>query len=637
MIETIRKLAGAPRRLVQRNEKLRLCVVPVLLVLALAMVYVVQHITLNGSSSTLLWMLHHPGPTAFTVLALALLAAVIWGLSGSLFLAGLLPAVPAIALALINYFKVRVNAAVLEISDFTLAKDLPELARLAEGNLELPAGVWKLLLGYGLLLLIVLWLDFGLRVRWRTRLISAGTALAVLALCLWPLQMQSLRSFDLLPDSRIGQSYSNKVNGLLGGLYRAWVLMDGTPPKGYSRRQMERLIDEFAPAEEARPEAAQQPNIILVLSESFFDATTLPEVQWSADPLPNYHRLAEGTVSGTFYASYCGFNTGIMERSVLTGLHARYLPYGRNICYMEDDELTRLTALPELLRSDGYQTLALHTYTNELYNREEAFPYLGFDRVLFQDDVYDESRVKGGYLSDDYFAELLIENYEEMTADGTPAFLFGISMENHQPYPADKFEAPAITASSPKLNEAEEAMLATVAQGIFDADASLQKLVDYFSGREEPVLLVFFGDHRPALPTQGTTIYQKLGVCSAVDDFYWTPEELKEMYSTSFLAWANYDAFGDTPKDTPVLTGSVGLGSDLLRWAGVPRTRYWRLVEQLSRQAANYTEYVFVDADGAADTKPSEAARPVVEAMEAVLYDAFYGERYVTDILNEKG
>ena len=36
-------------------------------------------------------------------------------------------------------------------------------------------------------------------------------------------------------------------------------------------------------------------------------------------------------------------------------------------------------------------------------------------------------------------------------------------------------------------------------EGARDADAMLGRLRDYFAGRSEPVVLVFFGDHLPYL------------------------------------------------------------------------------------------------------------------------------------------
>ena len=189
--------------------------------------------------------------------------------------------------------------------------------------------------------------------------------------------------------------------------------------------------------------------------------------------------------------------------------------------------------------------------------------------------------------------------------------------------------------SSPLLTETEIGMLETVAQGTYDADASLGKLAAYFAEKEEPVLLVFFGDHRPSLPTlYEQTIYQKLGLCDHSDEFYWTPEQRAVMFSTDYLAWANYDAFDEAQFGENVPSGDLLLGSDVLDWAGVTQTVYWKLLGKLGDSVLSYTENGFLAADGTAErTAPPEYAG-IIGQVEAVLYDAFYGQRYVTAEMN---
>ena len=638
MKEKFQKLIRFPAALTEKHPGLKFCVIPLILLFSIAVLWSVQWLTLGGGPWTALkWILGHKSTALFSILALSLATAGLWGVSGSLCAAGFIVAAPTLVLGFVNYYKLKINRAPLEISDFTLTKNLGELTTLSKGNLALPTRGIFIIVCFVVLLVLALWLDKALRPRLLRRMIPGVLCLA-LALCLAfvpQVQLGALKQFHMLPGSRIGQVYSNEVNGVLGGLYRAYALRNGTAPEGYGRDYMESLLDEVE-ASAAPTGDGKNPSVILVLSESFFDMTTMPNVEYSADPLPTFHALSEQTVSGTFHSSYCGFNTGNIERSILTGLHSRYLPYGTSTCYMSPEDTGRLKALPELFRQSGYGTLALHTYNNEFYNREESFPILGFDRVLFQDAFFDHSRMKGGYLSDDYFADVIIQNYEEMTAEGKPAFIFGISMENHQPYPVDKFtaEEKEIKVSSPVLSEHEIGMLETVAQGNLDADASLGKLVDYFSGREEEVILVFFGDHRPSLPgDDGKTIYQKLGVCPNGEENM-TPEERTELYSTCYLAWANYDAFDSDSFAENIHSGDMLLGDDILNWAGIQKTVYWHAVEALNSRVASMTENNFVAPDGTAAARPAGAAAEAVSKFEAILYDTFYGEQYVTDRLN---
>ena len=82
-------------------------------------------------------------------------------------------------------------------------------------------------------------------------------------------------------------------------------------------------------------------------------------------------------------------------------------------------------------------------------------------------------------------------------------------------------------------------MLNSVTQGAANCSEALGQLVDYLSGREEPVILVFFGDHRPGTPLEnGGTVYSELGICPEnVAD--WELEDYAELYSTDYVIWSN--------------------------------------------------------------------------------------------------
>ena len=58
--------------------------------------------------------------------------------------------------------------------------------------------------------------------------------------------------------------------------------------------------------------------------------------------------------------------------------------------------------------------------------------------------------------------------------------------------------------------------------------------------REEPVIVVFFGDHRPGTPLEsGATVYSELGM-SPENVADWELEDYAELYSTDYVIWSNY-------------------------------------------------------------------------------------------------
>ena len=81
--------------------------------------------------------------------------------------------------------------------------------------------------------------------------------------------------------------------GLLAGLYSAARESAMAEPDSYSEDGMNRILLQLRAEAEQSAEPAVKPNVVLVVSESFFDPTRLPGVSFSADPVPNFHTLAE--------------------------------------------------------------------------------------------------------------------------------------------------------------------------------------------------------------------------------------------------------------------------------------------------------------------------------------------------------
>ena len=240
----------------EKRPALKLCVIPFVLLFSFCLLCGAQWLTMGGGPQTALsWVFHHPGPAWFTVLALSLLMVMLWSLSGSLFAAGFLVTAPAMVLAFINFYKLKINGAPLEIADFTLAKNMGELMTLSKGNLAPPLRGIAVVFGCLVLLLLALWLDRALRPGVKKRLVAAALSL-VLVLCaagIPGVRWAMLDSFSMQPASRIGQTYSNEVNGVLGGLFRAWSLRNGTAPEDYSEAHMQEILAELG---ESAPSAA---------------------------------------------------------------------------------------------------------------------------------------------------------------------------------------------------------------------------------------------------------------------------------------------------------------------------------------------------------------------------------------------
>lgn len=376
----------------------------------------------------------------------------------------------------------------------------------------------------------------------------------------------------------------------------------------------------------------QRPNVIVLMSESFFDPSCLPNVRYSTDPVSNYHALAADHPSGTFLSNTFAGGTGDVEMEVFTGIPSAFMGTGESLTGLRDPSVySRLPSIVRTFDSQGYETAFVHSYNNALFERAHNIPAIGFNTVLFQDDFTVDPSFAGGYYSDDTLIDQLISQFE--AKGDKPVFLYGVSMENHQPFSADKFQTPSpVTAESNRLGEDGLAMMNTLLHGLYDADAALGRLVEHLSASKEPTILLFFGDHLPGLSLGASdSVFARLGHSSTADTSLWGIEELKQMHSTPFLLWNNYGAQFEVPE----AIGGMGLGSYLLDWAGVPKPLYFTWVDKALNQMCLYRERLFVEADGTPWNVPPADCIDLVNTYKIIVYDIVYGEQYVAKALTE--
>ena len=185
------------------------------------------------------------------------------------------------------------------------------------------------------------------------------------------------------------------------------------------------------------------------------------------------------------------------------------------------------------------------------------------------------------------------------------------------------------------------AIVRVMLEGITRADQALGELTDALRESDEPTIVVFFGDHRPNLfMTDGDTVYTKLGLCPGNDTVDWTAEQINDLYSTDYLIWANDAALLQGRAGTRRESSITAVGPQLLELTGQPVSRYWALLEKVQEVCLTNTELYFVDGAGTPSTSVetaalSDEARELLQLREDVLYDAMYGEQYITAAMNE--
>jgi phosphoglycerol transferase MdoB-like AlkP superfamily enzyme len=245
----------------------------------------------------------------------------------------------------------------------------------------------------------------------------------------------------------------------------------------------------------AMPASSEAPDIVVVQSESFFDPRIMRGYE-DSHFTPNLERLAKHGDSGPLHVPTYGGGTIRTEFEVLTGLSLRYFDE-LQFPYLTLDQKV-VPSLVRTLRAHGYTTTAIHGNDPAFWNRTSAFRSIGFDRFVSQSAFPKSARNDGKYMADSAMTDEIMVQLKDA---GPPQFLFAISIEAHGPYdvpPADVAARDAIPVPA-GIGGRDKLELQTYLYHARHADAELGRLAKLLARRERPTLLLFYGDHLPAL------------------------------------------------------------------------------------------------------------------------------------------
>ena len=375
----------------------------------------------------------------------------------------------------------------------------------------------------------------------------------------------------------------------------------------YGRYAVEKPEDYFPEELAARGDAKVytqpeiQPNVVLVMCEAFTDLSEADAFAYSEaeDPLLGFRQVAASgrAVTGRLVVSNFGAGTANTEFDVLTGIQTELL--GVNSSFRT--VYRRLNSLPRAFARAGYSTYFLHPGYSWFYNRESVYAYLGIDDCVFE-DAFSESSRKGTMISDAAFLDRLISDLDERFAEEAPVFAFGVTIQNHQSYTYEKygFVPPEVPVNA-ALSAQEEETLRIYMEGIRDSSDMLLRLTEYLDSVEEPTLLVFWGDHRPAL-LEDYGVYRALGLRM----------EGLEPFQTPYLIWANQSYATRCGLPSPELPGCLSanyLGAvvyELVNLTGLDP--YFDELESLRRKlpVAAHGQYILEDGSQVPALTPSQ-------------------------------
>ena len=595
-----------------------------------------QTISLQSGGAALAWVGEHGAAAAVTWLLLLLAALAVFGLTRLGSLSCFLTALGPLGLTLVSYYKTIINGEPLMLTDFSLAGNIANVAGFAMDRITISSATgaalgWVLALTAALIALDAAALrhpgPWRLDAR-RGMALFGGSLLLLAGGFAGGLEDYCVAQYETYPM----QADRDAGCGVPLSLLSTWIGSQAKGSEEYSELRMQQILQDMEQdwSDQAEEEGAvQKPHIIFVMNESFFDVTRLPNVTFSQDPLSNYHRLESESTYGPFYTITCGGGTGWVEMETFTGVSMEELAGGTANTELTAEEYETLPSYVRVLDENGYETIAFHAHTSELYNRDKNYPHIGFDQVLFYEEFQDNATYAGGYFDDSSTADVIISLFEEYR--DTPTYIYAMTMQNHQPYYAGRYDPERLEVESDRLTQEDLEVLNCYVSGLYDADQMLGKLVDYFSQVDEPVILVFTGDHVPGLYLSDTeSIYSKLGRVPTSTSAGWSAENYRDMLSTDYMIWTNFsDGEGEQPGSTAMM------GAEILGLAGVDNSPFFAWIGESGRSALTFHYGILtVGPDGQLAEETEPAIADFLAAYGDVIYDMLYGEQYIAGRVN---
>ena len=431
--------------------------------------------------------------------------------------------------------------------------------------------------------------------------------LCAIAACAYPvLHPAALETFGIQTDVW-DQSGSYSQDGALAVFLRNTQFMSVEEPQDPSAENIERIAAGVAEKEPA-VSTDTRPNIVAIMNESWADFEDFGNLSLS-ESVTDYIDSLDNLIFGHTYTSVFGAGTSASEFEFLTGNSMAFLPSG-SIPYQQYI-LEPSASLASLLKENGYRTLAFHPGERTSWQRNQAYPLLGFDEFKCVEDMDVPVTEEHGYVSDQSSFSQIIYEFEHKDPEER-LFLFNVTIQNHGSYTVEDYPAEVqLTDESGKYPMAEQYL--TLAN---KTDEAFRLLVDYFGQQEEPTIILMFGDHQPSVEQEF------LDKAYGVTQDQMTMEQYMGKYKTPFLIWANYDL----PDDEIPTTSLNFLGQYLLSYAGIENSLYENYLQNFQEVLPAMTFVGYIDQNGKAYSHLEQNEyTALIEDYRTLAYDNLFG------------
>lgn len=295
-------------------------------------------------------------------------------------------------------------------------------------------------------------------------------------------------------------------------------------PSDYSPEKVENVISPLAASPSVSvpaPEVKKSPNVIFIQLESFFDPKRINGIEFATDPIPTFTSLMQNYTSGFLTVPSISAGTANTEFEVLTGMNMADFGTGE-YPYKTILKTHTCESIAYNLKTMGYGTHAIHNNTATFYGRNIVYRNLGFDDFDSIELMQNVVRNELNWAKDEVLYGEIIT-----ALDSTPGadLVFTVSVQGHGKYPDEDILSNAIELADINDAYSDDTIygLKYYITQLHEMDAFIAHLIEYLEERDEPTVLVLYGDHLPG--------------------FNFSEDDLKagELLQTEYVMWSNFE------------------------------------------------------------------------------------------------
>lgn len=338
-----------------------------------------------------------------------------------------------------------------------------------------------------------------------------------------------------------------------------------TKPSGYSQKTMAALAKKYtkkATATNKTRQSSADTDVVMILSESFSDPTKVPGIKLNMDPMPYTRNLMSKTPSGTMLSNGYGGGTANMEFQALTSLAmgnfslSLITPYTQLVPKMQS---------PFTVNNLSNQSIAIHPYDGNLYNRHIVLKKFGFSKFYTQDGPdyfpYKTTQQNNPYVTD---AAVYKDVVNQIKTNQTDTFYHVITMQNHMPYLSKYYPGNNFKVSG-AISQKEKEQVETFANGVNLTDKANETLISQLKKLKKNVVVIFYGDHLPGIYDHAN--FSKDGIL---------------MHETPYFIWSNHTKLKKSAAEK--LVGPYGFANTAYNAANFKITPYYALLNEVTEK-----------------------------------------------------